>query len=177
MQLVCQKYPDIKLTIAGGGKPSRELEWKRVQLGISKQVVFLGRIPHEQIPEIYQQHDVFVSATAQEGMSNAMLEAMASGLPIITTHCEGVDELIDGNGLVVDKDDVNKIAEAIIRLAEDTKTYTKMSIAARKRAMLFSWSFAADQYITSYRRILWNKKGKLSKKDICVHSQQPQLTE
>lgn len=89
-----------------------------------------------------------------KGMSNAMLEAMACGLPIITTHCEGVDELINGNGIVVDKGDVNNITEAIRRLAGDTETYTQMSLAARKRANEFSWENTAQKYLDIYKKII-----------------------
>ncbi len=60
-----------------------------------------GRVGTDKMPDVYRQNNIFVSASMQEGMSNAMLEAMASGLPIITTRCEGVDELISDNGIVV----------------------------------------------------------------------------
>ena len=87
-------------------------------------------------------------------MSNAMLEEMASGLQIITTRCEGVDELIDANGIVVDKDDVNEIAEAVRKLIEDMETYKQMSIAARKRAKSFNWQHVSHLYMQPYEEIL-----------------------
>jgi len=150
IQLICKKYPDIKLTIVGDGSPDPELKQQPDRLGISNKVTFLGRIPHDQISEVYQQHDIFVSATAQEGMSNAMLEAMASGLPIITTRCEGLEELICDNGIVVEKANANEIAKAIIRLIKNQNTYKKMSLAARKHAEKFSWKNVALKYMQYY---------------------------
>jgi glycosyltransferase involved in cell wall biosynthesis len=90
----------------------------------------------------------------QEGMSNAMLEATASGLPIVTTRCEGVDELIGDNGIVVEDSQPPSLAAAIGKLAEDRRTLTAMSIAARRRAESFGWDKVARQYLDLYKMTL-----------------------
>ena len=100
---------------------------------------------------------MFVSASMQEGMSNAMLEAMASGLPIITTRCEGVDELISDNGIVVGKDSAEALAEAINNLAENKQAYGAMCALARRRAENFDWDKVADGYVKLYQRVLGKK--------------------
>ena len=74
-------------------------------------------------------------SSAHEGMSNAMLEAMASGLPIVTTRCEGVEELIAGNGIVVEQVSAEAIAEAIKDLASDGEGYKRMSLAAIQKGL------------------------------------------
>ena len=89
----------------------------------------------------------------QEGMSNAMLEAMASGLPIVTTRCEGLAELIDGNGIIVEKDNIEEIAKAVKRLADNPDLYKEMSSTARNRAEQFSWSQTAEKYLALYERV------------------------
>ena len=94
----------------------------------------------------------------QEGMSNAMLEAMASGLPIITTRCEGVEELIAGNGIIVENPSHKDIAAAIRLLSREWQTYNSFSTASRKRAALFTWSSVASQYIKQYEKIIKNKE-------------------
>jgi glycosyltransferase involved in cell wall biosynthesis len=105
------------------------------------------------MPEIYRQHDLFVSASMQEGMSNAMLEAMASGLPIVTTRCEGVDELIGDNGLVVEDARPKTLAAAIRRLVEDPALRQAMSVAARKKAESFGWDKVAEAYLRLYAKV------------------------
>ena len=105
------------------------------------------------MPDIYRAHDVFISASAQEGMSNAMLEAMASGLPIVTTRCEGVDELICDNGLVVDDPQPAELARAVGVLANDAQAWSAMSIAARRQAERFTWHRVAHQYVDLYARV------------------------
>ena len=106
------------------------------------------------MPQVYREHDVFVSASMQEGMSNAMLEAMASGLPIVTTRCEGVRELVEDNGVVIDEPDPDRLAQAVRELALDRAVLRSMSIAARRRAERFTWSGAAHAYVQLYQRVI-----------------------
>jgi glycosyltransferase involved in cell wall biosynthesis len=110
-------------------------------------------VPPEQMPRLYRDNDIFVMSSAHEGMSNAMLEAMACGLPIVTTRCEGVHELVADNGIVVDRPDTKDIAVAIKRLVQDEQAYKSMSTAARERANLFSWSSVAQNYLDCYREV------------------------
>lgn len=113
-----------------------------------------GRISPEKMPQVYSQNDIFISATMQEGMSNAMLEAMASGLPIVTTHYEGVEELIADNGIVTEEEHAEAIAEAIKELADNPEEYKLMSIAARRQAEKFTWKKVADEYLNCYHEVL-----------------------
>ncbi len=106
------------------------------------------------MPQLYRQNDIYISASMQEGMSNAMLEAMASGLPIVTTRCEGLEELITENGIVVEQADAKSLAQAVKTLSADEKRLEKMQTAARKQAEKFTWSSVANQYIELYKKIL-----------------------
>ena len=84
-----------------------------------------------------------------------MLEAMACGLPIVTTGCEGVEELVDAaNGVVVDEDSPEAIAQAICQLVQQPQEYEKMTHAAREKAMEFNWASTASRYLDLYRKIL-----------------------
>ena len=144
---------DARLTIAGGGALESELRDAIHAKGLNDAVVLAGRCEPERMPQMYQEHDAFVSASMQEGMSNAMLEAMASGLPIVTTRCEGVDELIGDNGTVVEAAEPAELAEAVTTLAEDPPLWASMSIAARRQAERFAWSRAAEAYLQLYARV------------------------
>ncbi|GAI51567.1 unnamed protein product, partial [marine sediment metagenome] len=98
-----------------------------------------GRIDSEDMPQVYRKNDILISASCTEGMSNAMLEAMASGLPIIATRCEGTEELISDNGLVVEYANAEEIAKAVKKLADDRQLREQMSLAARTQAEKFTW--------------------------------------
>jgi len=144
----------LRLTVVGGGQTERHLRKIVTERELSDVIEITGRIDSETMPEVYRQNDIFISASMQEGMSNAMLEAMSSGLPIVTTRCEGLAELIDGNGLIVEQDKVEEIAKAIKRLADDSRLYKQMSTAARKQAEKFDWANVASSYIEQYRKII-----------------------
>jgi glycosyltransferase involved in cell wall biosynthesis len=148
---------NIRLTISGGGGLLDDLKNLVEQKKLADVVNLTGRIESEKMPGVYGNHDMFVSATMQEGMSNAMLEAMASGLPIITTKCEGTEELISDNGIVVENDSAESLAEAIIGLAGNQQQYKTMCAAARRKAQTFGWDCVADGYIKLYQRVLNNK--------------------
>jgi glycosyltransferase involved in cell wall biosynthesis len=145
----------VHFTVAGGGgggikERLRQMVFDR---NLADVVKITGRVDAEKMPDIYRKSDVFISASVQEGMSNAMLEAMASGLPIVTTRCEGVEELIADNGIVVEQPGAGAIAQVVRTLAQDGRLYDLMRAAARKQAEKFSWQNVADQYINLYRRI------------------------
>ncbi|MHC4076480.1 MAG: glycosyltransferase [Planctomycetota bacterium] len=145
---------DIQLNIAGEGNLMAELKKLAEKMDAGERVNFMGRVPAEQMPQLYRDNDIFIMSSAHEGMSNAMLEAMASGLPIITTRCEGVEELIIDNGIVVDQALAKLIASAIKKLADNPETYQSMSTAAAKRARQFTWSSVADKYLDYYNNII-----------------------
>jgi len=145
---------DVRLNIAGHGNLMEPLRRLADQLNITDSVAFMGRVPAERMPQLYRDNHIFVMSSAHEGMSNAMLEAMASGLPIITTRCEGAEELIENNGIVVEDPRAEAIAEAVKELADNHQEYKLMSIAARKRAERFSWSSTAEEYLKFYENII-----------------------
>ncbi len=153
VELVRGQGWDARLTIVGGGALESSLQRLVSERNLQDVVTLTGRQEGESMPEIYRQHDVFVSASIQEGMSNAMLEAMASGLPIVTTRCEGVDELISNNGIVVDAPNPAALAAAVRRLADDRQVLRAMSQSARKKAESFSWAAAAESYLQLYARV------------------------
>lgn len=144
----------VSLTVVGGGKMEQQLRKIAAERELRDVIKITGRMDAEKMPEVYRRNDIFISASMQEGMSNAMLEAMASGLPIVTTRCEGLAELINGNGLIVEQDSAGEIAKAVKKLADDPELYRGMSTAARKQAEKFDWANVASSYIEKYREII-----------------------
>lgn len=144
----------VQLNIAGQGDLLAELTRLTKELNVGEQVNFMGRIAAENMPQIYRDNDIFIMSSAHEGMSNAMLEAMATGLPIITTRCEGVEELIDDNGIIVEKDEAELIAGAIKELADDTDRYTQTAAAAGRQAEKFTWPKMAAEYLKCYHAVI-----------------------
>jgi glycosyltransferase involved in cell wall biosynthesis len=145
---VRQTAVPLELHIAGDGEERPALE-KHVQtLGLAGQVHFLGRIPHEKLTATYQGAAVFVLPSRNEGMSNAALEALASGLPLIVSGTGGMAELVrDGeNGILIDPDNTETFARALVRLAEHPEERQAFGRASRQRAEAQSWRQVAERF-------------------------------
>jgi phosphatidylinositol alpha-1,6-mannosyltransferase len=153
---LCQEITgcQLQLTLAGTGDDESRLKTIAGELGISGQVHFLGFVPRQAMPDVYRQADIFVLPSQSEGMSIALLEAMASGLPVVVTNTGGTQELItpEKNGLVVVWADIEGLARALKRLVEDGNLRERMSLANRQTALKFSWSQVAEQYLDLLER-------------------------
>ena len=145
---------EVRSKIVGGGQMQQKLKQIISDKNLANIIELTGRIDAEDMPQVYRQSDIFISASMQEGMSNAMLEAMASGLPLITTRCEGAEELIADNGLVVENANAEEIADAVRKIADDRQLYKQMAVAARTQAQKFTWNKVASQYTELYHKIL-----------------------
>ena len=154
VEILQKKGYKIKFTIAGDGSLSDSLKQLVSQKNLDSNIEMLGRVEPTNMPELYRASDIYISATMQEGMSNSMLEALACGLPVVTTYCEGVEELITNNGIVTKHAHADLLADAIRTLADNRDTLEQMSIAARKHAETFSWKNAADKYLGYYKTII-----------------------
>ncbi len=137
-----QHQAPLRLILAGTGDFEPKLHQLAHELGIAEHVQFLGCVPREEMPKVYQDADLFVLPSQNEGMSIALLEAMASALPVVVSQTGGTDELvIDSiNGLVVEWADVGALAGAIERLAVNSNLRTQMGSLNREIALEYSWN-------------------------------------
>lgn len=145
---------DIKLVLVGEGNQEEELKKLAQDLGISNKVDFKGYISHDNIADIYKESDVFVLPSLNEGMSNALLEGMASGLTVIVTNTGGTVELVDGNGIIVPMGDSDAIVEAIRRLMDYPDERKRMNIKSRKIAELMDWKAVGESYLKVYEDVI-----------------------
>jgi len=139
---------DITLDLIGTGDAQSANEAQVARLGLADRVRFLGYVPREEIARHYAAAHVFVLPSYNEGMSVALLEAMASGLAVVVTPTGGTPELVDlgVNGLVFDWADVDRLTAHLRRLAGDRALTRRMGEASRRRAGEFSWELAAQRY-------------------------------
>lgn len=158
IKILDQKYPNIHLKALGDGNAKANLENLAKELGLEKKVEFIGRIPRENTAPYYQEAGIFVLPSFNEGMSNAMLEALASGLPLIATNTGGTSELVEEgvNGLVIKTKDVQDLADKIEILMKDEDLRKKMGEASRRKAEAMSWEKVAKEYIELYNKIFNN---------------------
>ena len=149
-------------TIAGDGPQMPVLKVMAEEYGINDRIRFLGWLSSEQIKEQYAAANLFLFPSRHEGMPNAVLEAMASGLPVVATQIAGNEELVvDGKtGKLVMPEDVESLRESLRPLLVEAKMREQMGRAACQRVELsFSWANVAQQYENILQRSIGNLKG------------------
>ncbi len=155
VKLIEKKYPQVELKIMGDGNAKEQLEAQVKELALEERVEFIGRVPREKTTAYYQAASVFVLPSLNEGMSNALLEAISCGLPVIVTDTGGTSELItDGEGgFIVEAKNSEQIAERLSRLIEDEALREKMGAVNRRKAEEMSWTSVAQQYAELYQKV------------------------
>lgn len=151
-----KQYPDLIYLIVGGPSPEGNINERLHQqvkdLDLVEHVRFLGSLPSDQLKTPLSASDVFVLATANEGWANVFLEAMACGLPVITTDVGGNAEVVnDGTlGTVVPFGDSQAIQDALSVALERTWDKTKILKYAEDNA----WQQRVDQLVSEFKRLL-----------------------
>lgn len=154
-KLLSGRYHNARLVIVGDGNEKKSLEDLVMSLDIKDKVEFAGAVPHEKVAEYYQKSDVFVLPSLNEGMSNVILEALASGIPVMATDTGGTRELLsDGvNGFIVRMRDADDLAEKIEKMILKPELQQNMGEESRKLAEQLSWEKVAGEYVDLYTKV------------------------
>ena len=154
MPSILKKFPDAKAVFIGYSR-NKELENYSKSMGLEKSVVFLGYLPEEKKIDAFKSSDVFVFPTLYEGFGIVFLEAMASGLPIVTTDSAGNKEIIENNrnGILTGAKNSLEIAEAVIKLLESRALRAKISQANKRKVLDYEWKKVAEMYLGIYEDV------------------------
>lgn len=138
---------DLEWVIVGDGPYRNELESLVSQYGLEQEVRLCGKLSKDELLGMYQNADVFVFPSHQEGLSNAVLEAMSCALPIIMyADCQGSSELIRGNGILAERNAFPEAVVAFLGLSDEKRA--EMGARSRERAKSeFSWKQCASAYL------------------------------
>jgi len=156
-KIVSGKNSNAKLLIVGDGPQRNQLEYLSGNMKSEKKIIFTGFVPKERMPEIYATLDIFVLPSLTEGLSNTLLEAMASGKPVITTPIGGNTELIENgkNGYLVHTRSVKELAEIILDLLNSPNERTQMGKAGRIKILdQYTWDKIIPKYEKIYEQVL-----------------------
>lgn len=160
LRLLLDKGVVAQLRIIGDGPDAQRIRYTAFDLGIRGHVQLLGKLTPTEVRDHLRQAEVFLLASLTEGISNAVLEAMACGVPVVTTDCGGMREAVtDGvDGLVVPTRDPAAMAEALHKLATQPDLRTSMGQAGRDRILRdFTLEEQTSQFIQLYREVLSNQ--------------------
>jgi glycosyltransferase involved in cell wall biosynthesis len=150
-RIVRNKFRDAELSIAGTGSEEQRLrrlctEWK------VEGVTFHGHVPPAKLAALYAPHDIFVNSSNADNFPGALVEAACSGLPIITTRAGGIPDMIRDyeTGILVELDDHEKLAAAVIELTENSELAQRLAQNARCWADQFSWTTTLAALLRQY---------------------------
>jgi glycosyltransferase involved in cell wall biosynthesis len=147
---------DWEWRIAGDGPQMHGLQSLAVELGLQDRVQFLGWQSREQLTKCYQEANVFLFPSRHEGMPNALLEAMASGLPVIASCIAGNEELVvdEKTGYLVPAEDVEALRTALKKMFSDSALREQMGAASRQIVEEnYSWESTAQQYVLLLEKV------------------------
>jgi len=164
---VVRQEKDIKLIVVGDGPLAETLKKLCYFLGLTESVEFTGMI--ENVTKYLRNADLFVLPSRTEGLSNSLLEAMSYGIPCIATEVGGNSELLEsgnqrvlpekyvigGNGLLINPDDIEGLAKAILYLIRNRNVREGLGRRSRKFVQeKYSIDLVADKYIGLYQHML-----------------------
>jgi len=140
-------YP-VALDLVGRGSLAAEQEMKRMVAaagGRTAEIEYHGAVSYSALPAFYHHADVFVFASSCENLPNALLEAMAAGLPIACSNRSVMPEILGEAGVYFDPESSESVSNAIKTLLNDPSLRTRLAAAARQRVNDWSWSRCADK--------------------------------
>ena len=146
---VIKKNNKVRLKLVGDGNQHQNLISRAKELDISEYVDFLGE--KSNVEDYLSKADIYLSTSHREGLPLSMLEAMASRLPIISTNVGGIPDLIDGNGILIEDDNVDQLVEAMLSLSSNTELRKIYGDKSYEIAKNFDSKKCAINYIKIYQ--------------------------
>lgn len=159
--IIQNKLTNVKLIIVGDGNTKQDLEKTVKEMQLDKKVFFLGA--RTDVRLLLNSFDLFVLSSITEGVSLALLEAMACGLPVVATNVGGNSEIVqDGeSGIIVPAQNHRKLSDAILEILSSKQVAAKMGQVGRKRVLeKFSMTSMLKNYRTLYENSLEKSKSR-----------------
>ena len=145
---------DMSLVIAGRKGWLFEEIFKEVErLNLGERIIFLDHIAESDLPLLYNAASVFVYPSLYEGFGFPPLEAMACGVPVITSNKSSLPEIVGEAGILINPEDAGEIREAIITVLDDDSLKREMIRKGLGRAKRFSWKTCAKETLRLYREV------------------------
>jgi glycosyltransferase involved in cell wall biosynthesis len=159
MPAVVNRFKNAKFIISGKGQSDemRKLINYADRIGVKDSVIFTGYYPDKKLPKLYQAADVFAFSTFYEHHPFAVLEALSSGLPVVTTRVGGIPETIENgkNGFLVEPFNPKQFADKILYLLEHPAEASEMGSLARKTILeRFDWRIVVKDVLKVYDEAL-----------------------
>lgn len=143
---------EARLTVAGSGPEATPLKALAVELGIAGAVRFTGALDREAMAALYREADVCLNASLADNTPNALLEALASGVPVVSTHSGGIPQLVahEKTALLVAPADPAALAAALARVLGDAPLRRRLVEAGLRQVQRHTWQHVAPRLAATY---------------------------
>jgi glycosyltransferase involved in cell wall biosynthesis len=157
------QHPDATLTLVGSGSQNAALRSQAEALHL-RNVTFAGRVPPSEIHRYYSEADIYVQAPSIDNMPLSVLEAFASGMPVVSTNVGGVPSIVrDGlDGLLVPDNDDESMAAAIVRLVADPVFARGLAGSGHHTLAAYEWPVIRESWLRAYRRVAARRTAQIS---------------
>jgi len=147
-----RRYPGARLTVAGTGPELERLRALAEDLGIAEAVHFAGRMDNDDIPELYRSANLMLNTSRVDNMPISILEALASGVPVVSSDAGGIPHLVDHevHVLLAPPGDVDALTEHATRLLDDGPLRQRLVEAGIRRAAEYGWDRVRGQWFAVY---------------------------
>jgi glycosyltransferase involved in cell wall biosynthesis len=148
-----ERIPGLRLKIAGSGPQLQELQALVHHLDLAHQIEFVGRLGPKEIISLYQSADGLLNPATVDNMPNSLLEALACGVPVISTDVGGVPYMVrhETTALLVSPGDERQMAEAIVRLFSDSELRRKLASAGLAEVSQYAWPAVKGLWLDLYK--------------------------
>ena len=156
LALVRQQQPQATLVIAGSGPLRAELEALAAGLGLTQAVTFTGRVDGSDMARLYREADIMLNCSLVDNTPNSVLEALASGVPVVSTNVGGVPYLVeDGRtALLVPPAAPQEMAQAILRLCAQPALADSLRQAGLRQVQQYTWNNVRPRLLDVYHRVM-----------------------
>lgn len=153
---VRERHPDAVLTIAHDGPEQARLESLADELKIRDAVRFAGKVPPAEVPKLYDEADIYITTPDIDCMPGSILEALASGVPVVATRTGGIPYLVidQVNALLVDLDDDRAVADAVLKLLGDAALVERLTAAGRAELARYTPSAVREAWWMLYQELV-----------------------
>ncbi len=150
---------DAHLVCVGDREGEFRVRQRVERLGVGERVHLLGHVDDERLVAVYQGARLLLYPTLYEGFGLPVVEAMACGVPVITSSSSSLKEIAEGYAHLVDPLDVGEIADALVQCLTDDEHRRALARLGQKRSRDFRWSATAERTLETYRRVLEGEEG------------------
>jgi glycosyltransferase involved in cell wall biosynthesis len=154
-RLVQDRWPEATLTLVGAGPQEPSLRQLADELNL-RRLEFVGRVPPDRIASYYADNDIYVQTPNIDNMPTSVIEAFASGLPVVSTEAGGIPAILTHgvHGLLSPLDDHRAIAGNVITLLEQQHYARQLATAALSTCSACTWSSVRDRWLLAYRSVV-----------------------